>query len=262
MHVTARLRRSLRDRGILGSLKHYAVRGYRIMRPHRLVPHPFDVEHGVHTTAYIEGSSLGTGHAHDLYVVCYYASPPSVVRLSIDAWRSTLSPSDPSLEGYTFFDIGAGMGRTVMVASLYPFERVVGIEMNHGLTEQARGNIDIWLRTHRACNQIELTTCDATEFPWPSRPLLIYLFNPFEAPVLMQLVRTLDQALTQGAGPIDLVYVHPTAKSVLEAHPNAQLRASTICYLSDADGAADLFSDPHGAAPCYECRIYRLSHVS
>lgn len=262
LHVRARLRRSLKDRGAFGSLRHYAIRAYRVVWPRRLKPHPFDLEHGVQTTACIEGSMLATGHAHDIYNVCYSPSSPSVIRGAIDAWRSFLSPSDPPLEAYTFFDLGAGMGRVVMVASLYPFQQIVGVEMSPRLTAQARSNLAIWLRTPRPCSQLEIATCDATEFPWPRTPFVIYMFNPFEAPVIRQLLRSLEQPLAAGAGPIDILYMHPVAGSVIEAHPSARLVASILCYLTPEDNAADPFRDPNNVTGNDECRIYRLTRAS
>ncbi len=258
IHLTARLRRALRERGLVGAFRWFALRGYRLVRPARLKPHPFDLEHGVQTQALIPSNRLWTGHAHDLYSVLYCPTPPSVVRASIDAWRSTLIVSDPPLEKYMFFDLGAGMGRIVMIASLYPFEAVIGVEMNPGLVEQARRNLTIWLQTPRSCSQLEVFQGDATEFPWPAKPLLIYMFYPFEAPVVVELLRTLERALTEGAGPIDIIYIHPVAASELEAYPGVQLKLSTNCYFSPEDAAVDFFRDSHKSAPQYECRVYRL----
>lgn len=259
LHLKARLERSLKQRGVAGSLRHYAVRAYRIVRPQKLKPHPFDLKYGVHTNAYIEGSELGTGHEHDIYNVCYYPSPPSVIQGSIEAWQSSLLPSDPPVSDFTCFDLGAGMGRAVMVASFFPFKKVIGIEMNAGLTEEAHRNFAIWLKTPRACNDLDVVTSDATEYPWPNAPLMIYMFNPFEEPVVLRLLASLDKAMERGAGPIDIVYIHPLQGSAVERHPKARLIKTTICYLSKEDGDADLFSPKDGAAPRYECRIYRLS---
>ncbi len=258
IHLTAQLRRFLPQRGLLGAFRRFAIRGYRLLRPARRKPHPFDREHGVLTQALIPSNLLWTGHAHDPYSVLYCPTPPSVVRASIEAWRCTLSVSEPPLEEYTFFDLGAGMGRVVMMASLYPFAAVMGVEMNPGLVEQARRNLTVWLQTPRSCRQLEVLLGDATEFPWPARPLLIYMFYPFEAPVVVELLGTLQRALTEGAGPIDIIYVHPVAASEMEAYPGVQLRLSINCYRSAEDAAADFFRDAHKDAPRYECRVYRL----
>ena len=259
LHLTARLRRSLRERGLVGSLYHYTVYAFRILRPHRLKPHPFDLEHGVHTTAYIEGSRLATGHPHDIYNTAYYGSSPSMLQAAIDAWRSSLTPSDPSLEAYTFLDLGAGMGRALMVASRYPFRQAIGIEMNPRLADQARRNVAIWLRTARPCNDLQVATSDATEFPWPRTPLLLYMFNPFEKPVMLRLLRTLEESLADGAGPIDILYMHPIAASALEERPQGRPILSIRCPLSAEDSAVDLFSDPNSGSSWAECRIYRLA---
>jgi hypothetical protein len=201
---------------------------------------------------------LWTGHAHDAYSVFYCPTPPSVVRAAIDAWRSTLSVSELPLNEYTFFDLGAGMGRVVMIASLYPFARVVGVEMNPGLVEQARRNLTHWLQTPRSCLQLEVLQGDATEFPWPAKPLLLYMFYPFEAPVVVALLRTLERAVTEGAGPIDIIYVHPIAAFEMEAYPGVQLKLFTRCYFSAEDAVVDFFRDSHPSAPQYECRVYRF----
>ncbi len=77
--------------------------------------------------------------------------------------------------------------------------------------EQARSNLAIWQQTPRACNDLEIATCEATDFAWPKTPLAIYMFNPFEEPVVVALLQRLDQALAEGSGPIDILYVYPVA---------------------------------------------------
>ena len=262
LQLSARLRRSLQNRGLFGSLRHYAERAFRILRPHRLNPHPFDLEHGVHTTAHIIGSQLATGHAHDIYNTVYLPSHPSMVSSCIDVWRSHCTEVDPPLEAYTFVDLGSGMGRAVMVASTYPFRRVIGVEMNPGLSEQARRNLAIWQAKPRACANLSIANCEATEFNWPQGPIAVYMFNPFEAPVVEALLRSLEDALAKGSGPIDVLYVYPAFVASFDAHPHAKLIARTKSYLSEEDRAIDPYNDPSAERYSVDFHLYRLQATS
>lgn len=258
LQFVSRVRRSLQNRGVLGSIAHYAERGYRMVRPYRLPTHPFDLKYGVHTTAHIIGSQLATGHAHDIYNTVYLPSHPSMVTSCIDQWRSFCTAGDPPLEAYTFVDIGSGMGRAVMVASEYPFTRVIGVEMNPGLCEQARRNLTVWQNQPHACGNLAIANTEASEFEWPRTPIVIYMFNPFEAPVVEAVLQSLERALEQGTGPIDILYVYPAFASVLEAHPRATLIARTQSFLSDEDRAIDPYNDPKAERYSVDLHIYRL----
>jgi len=258
LQLWARLHRSLKNRGLLESLRHYTVRVYRIVRPHKLDPHPFDLEHGVHTTAYILGSDLAVGHPHDMYSTTYLASYPSMVTSCIEGWRAFCTPSDPPLEQYTFVDIGAGMGRATMVASQYPFRRVVGVELNTRLTEQARRNLEVWEGRPHSCREVEIANCEVCDFDWPRTPLAIYMFNPFESPVIEAMLRSLERPLAEGAGPIDILYVYPAFTEAFEAHPRARLVARTHSHLSDADRAVNPYDDPTASESRLDFHIYRF----
>lgn len=259
LQLISRLRRSVKNRGLWGSLAHYAERGYRVVRPYHLAPHPFDLKHGVHTTAHIIGSKLAVGHAHDIYNTVYLPSHPSMVISCIKQWRSHCMAEDPPIEAYTFVDLGSGMGRAVMVASDFPFRNVIGVETNPDLCEQARNNLAIWQRQPHACVNVEIANCDASEFSWPKTPIAIYMFNPFEAPVVEALLRSLDGALASGAGPIDILYVYPAFVSVLESHPKATLIARTHSFLSEEDRAIDPYNDAKAERYSVDLHLYRLT---
>jgi hypothetical protein len=259
LHLKARFERSFQSRGFFGSVRHYSVRAWKMFRPQRLTPHPFDVQHGVHTTAYIEASQLAIGHAHDLYNTAYYGSAPSMVKIAVEFWRQKLTSAEPPIEDWTFIDIGAGLGRAVMVASLYPFARAIGVEMNPNLVSRARENLAIWTKTSRACNAIEVDAADATEFPWPHTPLVIYMFNPFERPVMEKLLDSLERALGTGSGPIHILYVHPVEAAVFEERAFVSPAGNTQCHLTAEERVADLFTDKDATASWTECHVYRLA---
>jgi predicted RNA methylase len=258
LQLNIRIRRSLDSRGVWGSLQHYAGEVLRSVFPRRIKPHPFDLRHGVHTSEHIAGRKLAAGHKHDIYNTTYLPSHPSMVSGCVDAWRAAARSGDPPLDAYTFVDLGSGMGRALMIASLSPFREVVGVELNPGLADHARRNLDTWLATPRACNNVRVSTCEATEFAWPLTPLLIYLFNPFEAPVFRALLPTLDKALDAGAGPIDILYIYPAFTEVLQEHPRARLIAHAQSMLSEEDRAADPYNDPASLSYGVDFNIYRL----
>jgi hypothetical protein len=181
-----------------------------------------------------------------------------MIRGAIDAWQEILTAGDPGIEDFVFIDLGAGLGRPVMVASLYPFRECIGVEMSPRLVEQARENITVWTRTPRPCANLQMRAGDATEVSWPHTPLVIYMFNPFEEPVVSRLLDSLDKATRNGSVPIYVLYVHPVAAAVFEAHPSVQVISSTECHLNTEERSVDLFTDKGAAASWVVCRIYRI----
>ena len=68
-------------------------------------------------------------------------------------WRrcrssASLAPIAP-IDAYTFVDLGAGMGRAMLLAADYPFRAVVGVELHPTLARIARANLAIWRAAKR-----------------------------------------------------------------------------------------------------------------
>jgi hypothetical protein len=80
--------------------------------------HPFDEAHGVRTSGLVAGRYLKSGHAHDRHATAYYGVAPSVFHALLSRWRKT-RPTAP-IEQTTFVDVGAGMGRAVLLAAELP----------------------------------------------------------------------------------------------------------------------------------------------
>src|SRR5580692_7070745 len=93
-----------------------------------LVRHPFDLEFGVRTSGLVAGRHLAAGHRNDRHNTAYYAVAPSVFQSMIVRWRRTKPVAN--LDEFTFIDLGAGMGRAMLLAACYPFRAVIGVELN------------------------------------------------------------------------------------------------------------------------------------
>ena len=234
--------------------------------------HPFDQAHGVDTSGLVPARHLVTGHANDEHVTAYYGVAPSILRALIGHWRETIPPHP--ISSYTFIDVGAGKGRGLLVASEFRFRKVVGIELNPSLATIARQNVAHWTASHAAeptsprLAPIEVLEQDALDFDLPNTPVLLFLFHPFEAPVLRQLLRRIE---TQFAArrksarepALDLIYVNAECATVLDRNPAfSQLFLDNV-KMSPEDHAADLEAiarqREYGSTGDEECAIYRYT---
>ena len=98
--------------------------------------HPFDEQFGVRTSGLVAGRHLRSGHRHDRHATAYYGVAPSVLRAMVKRWRR--SRPGLALEDVSFIDVGAGMGRAVLLAAELPFRQVAGVELNPTLAGIAR----------------------------------------------------------------------------------------------------------------------------
>jgi D-alanine-D-alanine ligase len=223
--------------------------------------HPFDLAFGVKTSGLVSGRHLESGHAHDRHNTAYYGVAPSIFRELCDAWRKT--PPRFPIGDYSFVDLGAGMGRAMLLASEMPFREVAGVELNPKLARLAKRNLDLWKKSGRGISPARVFTLDATEFRFPGSPCLVFLFNPFSATVLRRLLRGIERQFRDRPFQLDLIYVNHEAGDVLARHAGFASIFHCDIYKSAEDEEADrkiLLNQPEGeyAASEHEsCSIYR-----
>lgn len=233
----------------------------RLTRKEGYTPHPFDLENGVQTSGIIPGRFLRTGHAHDRHSTAYFGVAPSVFRALLKRWLRTKPAA--ALERFTFVDVGAGMGRAMLLAAEYPFRRVEGIELNPLLAEIAQTNLATWQSGGRALGPMRITCADAVDFEIPKGPILVFLFNPFGPSMMRRLLKHLALAFARRPRQLDLLYVNNEQDHVIEGQPGFSRLFSGQIRRSRADAIADhkiMANQPDGeyAATNYEdCSIWR-----
>ncbi|BDE06948.1 hypothetical protein WPS_22240 [Vulcanimicrobium alpinum] len=139
----------------------------------------FDAVHGVTTEALVflgelDPDAIGPSLAHATH---YEPTPVLEAERLIAA--SPLAP-----QRATFVDVGAGMGRVVMLAARLPFRAVIGVEISPALVEIARENLATSRDPLRVAADVRVTRGDAATYRFPRGDLVVYLYNPFTAPVL------------------------------------------------------------------------------
>lgn len=239
----------------------------KAIRPAKLGPvHPFDQAHGTDTGGLIPGAALATGHASDAQVTAYYAVAPSILDGLIDVWLRTQPPHD--IEAYTFLDVGAGKGRAMLTASQHPFRQVVGIELNPGLAAIARTNLKAFLTSAEAMPlaAVEILEGDALEVPLPSGPTLVFLFHPFEQPMVKLFVARLKQHFGAANQSFDLAYVNAEYASGLDRDRELVRLFNGMIPMSPEDHLADLAEiaeqAEYGSTGDEFCTLHRFTVTS
>ncbi|MGA7244658.1 MAG: class I SAM-dependent methyltransferase [Terracidiphilus sp.] len=223
--------------------------------------HPFDQENGVQTSGLIPGRYLKTGHTNDRHSTAYFGVAPSVFHALLKRWRRT-RPTAP-VGGFTFIDLGAGMGRAMLLAAEYPFRKVIGIELNPILTKIARRNLQIWRAADQTRMPIQLVCGDAVEARFPKGPCLVFLFNPFGASVMRLMLKRLAAAFADRPGQLDLLYVNNEQDEVIVRHPGftqlfvGQERRSRVDAIADHRIMANQPDGEYSAANYEDCSIWR-----
>lgn len=214
-------------------------------RSYRAV-HPFDERFGVETSGLIY--ELPSGHAHDVYNNGYFAVAPSVFHAVMRLMRERLHLE---YQRFRFVDVGSGKGRALLLASDYPFREVIGVELSPELDRVARANVAryaavIAAEPHAHGNLLHRPPVisiqgDATEFLWPTGPLVVYMWNAFTSPVMERVFHNLRASLAEQPRELYLVYMHPELESMLASLPWLTMLWRDEIAMSDEDYGAWAF---------------------
>lgn len=157
------------------------------------------MQYGVDTAGIVRLGGLRIASENRDLGVRYQPSEPAAVRELIDALAIDHSE-------YVFVDYGSGKGRVLLVASEFPFKRIVGVEFSPELNQIARENLARFPRDRQRCSEIELVTVDAAEYELPAEPAVLYFYNPFAEPVLRRVLTGVQESLGSHPRPVLLLF--------------------------------------------------------
>ena len=184
----------------------------------------YDWDYRVNTTSGAVGwrdRLLGVFHS------AYQPTEPGLFGEMLDA---LLQQTSLNFEDFTFIDLGSGKGRTLLMASRYPFSRILGVELLPSLDEIAKQNISQYKNDSQKCFALESICADATSFPFPAGPLVIYLFNPFPEGGLHRAIANLRQSLEKSPRAAYVLYHNPQLEKVLTELGHFEKIAGTHQY--------------------------------
>ncbi len=113
------------------------------------------------------------------------------------------------LRSTSFVDLGSGKGRALILAAKYPFQHIIGVEFARELHDACVSNIQQAFPSVDEANRITAILGDAADFAYPDGPLVVYLYNPFDAPVMAAAAQHAFASWQANPRPIRVVYLNP-----------------------------------------------------
>jgi SAM-dependent methyltransferase len=165
--------------------------------------HPYDLIHCVNTSGTVPGFVLAPGAS------AYAAAQPSIIRGALAAI--------PQPQHCHFLDLGCGKGRPLLIATEFGFPAITGVECSPTLSSIARRNSAIFARTYPDRPRIEIVTGDAPAYKLPEQNLVVFLYNPFGRPRMVQLLSSIETSLRTTPRELYIVYYNPAWAEVLDA---------------------------------------------
>ena len=167
----------------------------------------FDVYYGTDTVRRVARTSIEANSANVVHAQDYGASKAvPFIRLM----RRLNLPKDS-----VFVDLGSGKGRALMLAAKYGFRKVVGVEFSGALCEKARINIKKFLRKCPSRSKIEIVESDVAKYQLSDEETVFFMFDPFNAPVLRQVLENIRESVKRKPRPVWLVYGTPREQEVI-----------------------------------------------
>ncbi len=121
------------------------------------------------------------------------------------------------LSGYSYVDLGSGKGRSLFVAAELPFRQITGVELSRRLHEVACANIGRFRYRTQGCTDLRSRNENASEFVFPEGKLVLYLFNPFGAGTMRQVLGNLETSLTRNPRHVVVVLLWPRCEDQVAA---------------------------------------------
>ena len=214
---TGKFRRSLQRRGFAGTVKYgtaliaYSIYSHFPDSWNDYAERHFDRKFGVDTAGavYLPELRSDPKYQHALH----YATRSS---FSI---RRALNMLHVNCRDFTFVDLGCGKGKVLLVASDLDFRQIIGIELSPALLETAERNIATYQSKKRRCRDFRLLCMDARDYEMPSGNLVLYLFNPFEEPVMRRVLENVHQSVAQCWREVFIIFYYPVQRVLADSLP-------------------------------------------
>lgn len=169
----------------------------------------FDQRFGVATAGLVAVSELGIEGELRQHAVEY--SPTPGVGLGV-----VLDELGIDYRQFSFVDFGCGKGRALFMAAEFPFAQIIGVEISRTLSAATHENIAQCDSPRLKCRHIDCIQASAADIEFPNTPFVLYLFNPFGAKIMLQVLERLNASWMLQPRRVIVVYCNPVHSVLFE----------------------------------------------
>ena len=198
---------SFQKRGIFGTLI-WTIKDplylYKRFREKR-----FDKTYGTDTGEIIQVSEFDDTTPNYEYA-CWYEG------ITHDFFNKMIKAIPIAHGDFVFVDLGSGKGKSLMLASRFPFKKIVGVELFQELHEIAKKNIESFVNRKKIPDNFELCWMDAESYNFPENNLVFFLYNPFHGKVMLSVLNKIGEFLKQNPFQVIIFYRNPKCADLFD----------------------------------------------
>jgi SAM-dependent methyltransferase len=107
-----------------------------------------------------------------------------------------------------FVDLGSGKGKVLLIAGRLPYRRVVGIEIDEGLSRCAEHNI-VKARHRLSAEDINSINVSVLEWRLPDDVSVVFMYNPFIGQTFYSAIDRIFESYNRKPRALHIVYGYP-----------------------------------------------------
>lgn len=170
--VIPRIKKSLKERGLITSLTRSFLLPFHLLSEYRAAR---SLRRGGHISEFDRTSGADTDGEFDGWTFLSDLKIPSPNWIEANNYhpieperlRSVVASLGVEFEDYTFIDYGSGKGRGLLLASEFPFKRIIGLEFLPELHGIAENNIRQYRSATQKCRNVQSMNLDFVNFMLP-----------------------------------------------------------------------------------------------
>jgi SAM-dependent methyltransferase len=222
--LAAKLRQSIERRGLAGTVSAAGNHARYLTRVAR--ERVWDWRHGTETAGKLEPASFETRAPSLRFAMAYEPITPRSFDSMIRALVIGASPGRLPVDRFSFIDLGSGKGKALFLASRLPFRRLIGVELSPRLHRVAQRNATSFGKGWPD-PRITLRCADAASFCFPPDPTVLFLYNPFEAPVMNRVIENIVASVRACSRRFFVIYRNPVLAHLFDCTPSFQVVTAT-----------------------------------
>ena len=196
----------------------------------------FDATFGVETSQPVEQWEVEEADDAALQNNSRYSPTP------VRTIRQVIAASPLKYEDVSFVDLGSGKGRVMLVASDFPFKKIIGVEFASSLCEVANQNIARYKSADQRCQTFEVVCQGVEQFAIPDDAGVFYFYEPFQKVIAEKVFDNIEASIRRNPRQVVLAFVGKLLDPVVQARGTWKV-ASTLASPDDPWYDARLYSN-------------------